>query len=184
MMREGQSRVSLRPQAHKFLIGFKLSMGRFFHFLFLLLIFPLRWIFFSFPFLASFEHVYSKIRFNLSQFLDWFVHFLASELGKRIFSWIDSAFQNFDIFLLVSDQWSIGGVSQTDVEFEGVIDEVAWVELGDGDELVVAPALADIEGGGVLSHYWFFGIEVVQEFYFVVVLIVVLESFGKLEEHW
>ena len=83
---EGQSRVLLWPHAHKFLIGFKLSMGRFFHFLFLFLVLPLRRIFISFPFFASFKHMYSKIRFNLSQFLNWFVHFLTSELGKRIFS--------------------------------------------------------------------------------------------------
>ena len=56
-------------------------------------------------------------------------------------------------------------------------------ELRDGDELVVAPALPDVECRRVLPHDGLLGIQEVDEFYLVVVFIMIFIALVELQEH-
>jgi hypothetical protein len=69
------------------------------------------------------------------------------------------------------------------VEVKLIVEQEPVGELGDGDELVVAPALSDVEGRGVLPHDRLFGIQEVYQLYLVVVLVVVLVALEELQEH-
>ena len=66
----------------------------------------------------------------------------------------ESCLEHFYVFLLVADEGAVGGVAEADLEVEGVFGvEEPVVEVGDGQELVVAPALPDVVGGTVLSDH-------------------------------
>jgi hypothetical protein len=112
------------------------------------------------------------------------IHFLSAQLRLGVFNAVQSVLQDLDVFLLVSDKTTIGGVSHADMEVKtACLVQVAIGEFRDGDELVVAPALADIELGGVFSDSGFLEVQVIEQLDFILVFVFVFVALGELQKH-
>jgi hypothetical protein len=85
--------------------------------------------------------------------LSQFVHFLFTELWLWIFNTVEAIEKNLCVLLLISYQAAVGGIPDSDIELQGIFPiQVTVGQLRNGDELVVPPALSDIEFGGVLAN--------------------------------
>lgn len=92
--------------------------------------------------------------------------------------------QILDVLLLFSHQGAIGAIPDADLEGKGVVlDVLLDCELVEGLELVVAPALTDLEGRAVLSLDRQLGVQGVQQLDPVLVFVLTDQTFRHLHKH-
>ena len=85
---------------------------------------------------------------HAGQALTQFIHFLPSELRLWIFDAVEPILQDLYVLFLISDKTAIGGVPDSDLKVQrSILIKITVVDFWNGDELVIAPALADIEFG-------------------------------------
>lgn len=102
--------------------------------------------------LRSVEKV-TNLLFAFAKLLNKLIHFFSSELGRRVVSWVQTALQDLNIFLLISNQRSIWRIANADIEAKGVIGmQKSIVEIWYWYKLIVSPALSDIESRAILPN--------------------------------
>lgn len=151
----------------------------FLHSLFLL------WFFRLVFFFSTTEQETHHLLLPVTRFLNQLVHFLSPQLLSRVFSLIKTAPQHFDVFLLVPHKRRVWRISDTDMEAQRVIgSQKSWRQVSNWYELIVTPTFPNIKGRTILPYNRILDYNLICELDFVVIFVVVLETFGKFKKNW